>query len=96
MTPPTSVRGLVVTRALDIDPEWTQEVLADERLIQLTPYRRSRMGASGFVGWSSSADRVLVIIAYRDVDGDLHGLNAWPASGRDLAAYSEGDDGEEA
>ena len=26
-------------------------------------------------------------IAYRDLDGELHGMNAWPASGRDLATY---------
>jgi len=32
----------------------------------------------------------LVVIVYRDLDGDLHGLNAWPASGRDLATYHEG------
>jgi hypothetical protein len=39
---------------------------------------------------------VIVVIAYRDLDGDLHGMNAWPASGRDLATYlKEGDDGEE-
>jgi hypothetical protein len=40
--------------------------------------------------------RVLVVIAYRDLDGELHGMNAWPASGRDLATYREGvPDGEE-
>jgi hypothetical protein len=31
----------------------------------------------------------LVVIAYQDLDGDWHGMNAWPASGRDLAAYLE-------
>jgi len=31
-----------------------------------------------------------VLIAYRDLDGDLHGINAWPASGADLAVYQEG------
>jgi hypothetical protein len=82
--------------ALDIDPAWTQEVLVDEQLLEVTPYPRSRVGASGFIGWSASANRVLVVIAYRDVDGDLHGMNAWPASGRDLAEYAEVDDGEEA
>jgi len=30
------------------------------------------------------------VLAYRDLDGDLHRLNAWPASGRDLATYNEG------
>ena len=43
------------------------------------------------------AGRVLVVIAYRDLDDDLHGMNAWPASGRDLATYNEAvNDGEEA
>jgi hypothetical protein len=49
------------------------------------------------IGFSASAGRVLVVIAYRDLDGDLHGMNAWPASGRDLAAYlRDGDDGGQA
>jgi hypothetical protein len=28
-----------------------------------------------------------VIIAYRDLDGECHAMNAWPTSGRDLATY---------
>lgn len=81
----------------DIDPDWTREVLEDERLVVLDPYPASRIGASGFIGHSASAGRVLVVIAYRDLDGDWHGLNAWPASGRDLATYQEGaGDGEQA
>lgn len=76
--------------ALDIELEWTQEVLTDDQLLELDPYPRSRIGATGFVGWSPSAGRILVVIAYRDLDGDLHGLNAWPASGRDLAEYRRG------
>lgn len=83
--------------ALDIEPEWTLEVLADERLVELAPYPTSRVGAAGLIGYSPSAGRVLVVVAYRDLDGDLHGMNAWPASGRDLKTYlAEGDDGEEA
>ena len=69
--------------------------MADERLVEVPPYPTSRVGASGFIGYSPSAGKVLVVIAYRDLDGDLHGMNAWPASGRDLATYlKEGDDGE--
>ena len=82
--------------ALDIEPAWTVEVMADARLVELSPYPTSRVGATGFIGYSPSADKVIVVIAYRDLDGDLHGMNAWPASGRDLATYlKEGDDGEE-
>jgi hypothetical protein len=91
-----STRSQRYAGALDIDPGWTQEVLADEHLVEITPYPSSRVGASGFVGWSPSAARLLVVIAYHDLDGDLHGLNAWPASGRDLATYhAEVTDGEE-
>jgi len=83
--------------ALDIDVEWTREVLADSRLVAVVPYPRSRMGAAAFVGWSPSARRVLLVLAYQVLDGDLHGVNAWPASGRDLATYNErNDDDEEA
>lgn len=83
--------------ALDIEVPWTWEVLADAQLIELAPYPSSRVGASGFIGFSPSVGKVLVVIAYRDLDGDLHGMNAWPATGRDLAAYlEEGDDGEQA
>jgi hypothetical protein len=75
-------------RGADLDPEWTQELMADEHVVELSPYPASRVGASGFVGYSPSAGRVLVVIAYRDADGELHGMNAWPARGRDLATYN--------
>ena len=45
-----------------------------------------------FIGHSPSAGRVIVVIAYRDLDGDLHGINAWPATGADLKLYQQGDD----
>lgn len=76
--------------ALDIDVSWVEEVRADPHLVQVTPYPRSRAGASAFIGRSPTTDRVLVVIAYPDLDGDWHGMNAWPASGRDLATYLKG------
>ncbi len=36
--------------------------------------------ASRFIGHSPSAGRVLVVIAYRDLHGELHGVNARPGS----------------
>lgn len=75
--------------ALDIEVGWAQEVVGDPQLVQVTPYPRSRTGASAIIGFSPGAQRVLVVIAYQDLDGDWHGMNAWPASGRDLAAYLE-------
>ncbi len=39
---------------------------------------------------------MLVVIAFRDADGDRHGINAWPATGADLKFYLEGvTDGED-
>ena len=76
--------------ALDIERGWVEEALSDPGVVQVTPYPQSRVGASGFIGYSMGADRVLVVIAYEDLDGDWHGMNAWPASGRDLATYLEG------
>ncbi|MGC5585933.1 hypothetical protein ACPYOC_16460 [Ornithinimicrobium sp. W1665] len=82
--------------ALDIDPDWTRELLADADMVALEPDPKSRMGASRFIGRSPSAGRVLVLIAYRDLDGELHGVNAWPATGADLQIYQEGlDDGQD-
>lgn len=81
---------------MDIEPEWTREVMSDVDLAALEPDPKSRMGASRFVGHSPSAGRVLVVIAYRDRDGELHGINAWPATGPDLKLYTEGsDDGQD-
>ena len=75
---------------------WTREVLTDEALVALELDPKSRMGAARFIGRSTSAARVLVVIVYRDLDGDLHGVNAWPATGADLQIYEEGlDDGED-
>lgn len=54
------------------------------RLVELSPYPTSRVGATGFIGYSPSAGEMIVVIAYRYLDGDLHGMNAWPAGGRDL------------
>lgn len=82
--------------ALDIEPQWTPEVLADPDLVAFDPDPKSRVGASRFIGESPSAGAVLIVIAYRDMDGDLHRINAWPAPGYDLKAYTGGvDDGEE-
>lgn len=66
----------------------------DADLLALEPDPKSKMGTARFIGWSSSARRVLTVIAFRDADGDLHGINAWPATGADLTLYRKGlDDG---
>ena len=85
-------RGARYPDGLDIEPQWTQEVMADVNILALEPDPKSRMGASRFIGHSRSAGRVLVVIAYRDLDGDLHGINAWPATAADLKLDGQGDD----
>jgi hypothetical protein len=85
-------RGVRYPDGAAIEPEWTQEVMTDVDLLALEPDPKSRMGASRFIGHSRSGGRVLVVIAYRDLDGDLHGINAWPATGADLKLYQQGDD----
>lgn len=75
-----------------IEPEWVQEVLDDEALLVLEPDPKSRIGASRFIGRSPTAGRVLTVIAYRDSDGHLHGINSWPATGADLRLYRKGID----
>lgn len=65
-------------------------MLEDIDLVAFEPDPKSRMGASRFIGFSPGADRVLVVIAFRDTDGDLHGINAWPVTGADLRFYREG------
>jgi len=83
-------RGDRYPGAGSVEPDWTQEVMSDVDLLAFEPGPKSRMGASRFIGWSPTGRRALVIIAYRDLDGDLHGINAWPATGNDLRIYEEG------
>ena len=81
--------------AVDIDPAWAQEVLHDPDLVAFEPDPKSRVGGSRFIGDSPTAGLLLVVIAYRDLDGMLHGVNAWPASGNDRRIYEGGADGGE-
>lgn len=64
--------------------------MADIDLVAFEPDPKSRIGASRLIGYSASAHRVLMVIPYRDLDSDLHGVNAWPATGADLRIYEEG------
>ena len=73
----------------DVEPQWAQEALHDDDLVGLEPDPKSRMGASRFIGHSVGAGRVLTVIAFRDDDGDLHLVNAWPATGADMRLYRE-------
>lgn len=69
------------------------------KLKSISLHRSPRLGrracaVPGVPGWCDRLHRifavrskVLVVTAYRDFDSDLHGMNAWPASGRNLATY---------
>jgi len=81
--------------AIDIEPAWTQEALDDPELVAFEPDPKSRVGAARFIGESPACGLLIVVIAYRDLDGVLHGVNAWPASGADQEAYEGGDQGGE-
>ena len=74
-----------------IEPEWAQQAMDDIEMVAFEPDPKSRMGASRFIGFSPGAGRVLVIIGFRDADGDLHGINAWSATGADVRFYREGE-----
>jgi hypothetical protein len=65
-------------------------VLADPDLVAFERDPKSRIGGCRFIGDSPTAGMILVIIAYRDLEGELHGINAWPATGADLRVYEGG------
>jgi hypothetical protein len=58
--------------------------------VQIDPYWSSRVNALAIIGYSPGAGSVLVVLAHRDLDGDLHGQTAWPATGRALRLYLDG------
>lgn len=62
----------------------------DVNAVQVDPYRASRVNALAIIGYSPAAGAVLLVLGYRDLYGDLHGMTAWPATGRALRLYSDG------
>jgi hypothetical protein len=76
--------------AVDIALEWTVEAVNDSDAVQVDPYWTSRVNALAIIGNSEGAGAVLVVLAYRDLDGDLHGMTAWPATGRAFRLYTDG------
>ena len=78
--------------AVGAEPEHARLVLHDVDLVALEPDPKSRSGASRFVSYSVDAAHVLVVIAWRDDDGDLHLVNAWRATGVELRIYEQQED----
>lgn len=58
-------------------------------MVEVDPYWSSRVNALALIGYSPSSGLALVALAYRDLQGTLHGLTAWPATGRALRVYTE-------
>ena len=83
-------RSLRYPGAIDIEVDWTVEAVNDIDAVEVDPYWTSRVNALAIFGYSASAGAVLVVLAYRDLDGDLHGMTAWPATGRALRLYTDG------
>ena len=89
----------------DADADCAEEPCAEERhdachpchrgppaaAVVSTALRRARGVSSSTrsIGYSPSAGRVLTVIAYRDDGGDLHLINAWPATAAVLKIYRE-------
>jgi hypothetical protein len=76
--------------AVDIEVGWAVEAVDDADAVQVDPYWSSRVNALAIIGYSPGAAAVLLVLAYRDLDGYLHGMTAWPATGRALRLYMEG------
>lgn len=76
--------------AVDIEGDWTVEAVNDAGAVQVDPYWTSRINALAIIVYSPGAGAVLLVLAYRDLAGDLHGMTAWPATGRALRLYTDG------
>ena len=88
---PQASQGRVIeSGAVDLALAWTVEAANDIDAVQVDPYWTSRVNALAIIGYSAAAGAVLLVLAYRDLDGDLHGMTAWPATGRALRLYTEG------
>ena len=65
------------------------EALNDPDVVAFVPDPKSRSGKSSrFIGFSPTADRVLVVIVV-DHDGQQYGANCWPANPTDQRIYRE-------
>lgn len=76
----------------DVEPEWATEAAFDEFRRVAAPDPASKTGESiRVVGYSQSADRVLVVILrpkrLPSIDGSWWGVNAWAANSTAMRRY---------
>lgn len=77
--------------AVDIEPEWTVEVVADpDRIVDEPDPLSGHANSVRVVGYSHSAAMVITVVALRDGRGVLHGATAWRTTGKPRRQYWEG------
>lgn len=76
--------------AVDIDPDWTVEVVNDpDRLVDEPDPRSAHANSIRIVGYSPTARMVITVVALRDARGVLRGTSAWKTRGAPLRQYLE-------
>ncbi|WP_106538954.1 transposase [Haloactinopolyspora alba] len=78
----------------NVEPEWATEAAVDEERIVAAPDPASKSGETiRVVGYSESANRVLVVILLPvnlpQIDGSWIGVNAWTANSTAMRAYHQ-------
>jgi hypothetical protein len=80
--------------AIDIEVEWTDEAVADPRVMFRGPDPKSHTGAIRIVGYSPAAGFVVTVIAVR-IDDELWGVTAWKTTSAERRSYQEAHDDNE-
>ncbi|MDQ3988189.1 MAG: hypothetical protein M3291_03140 [Actinomycetota bacterium] len=76
--------------AVDLDPDWTIEVVNDpDRLVDEPDPRSAHANSVRIVGYSSTARMVITVVALRDARGVLRGTSAGKTRGAPLRQYLE-------
>lgn len=80
----------------DVEPEWATEAAMDEQRIIAAPDPASKSGETiRVVGYSESANRILVVILLPVqvpvIDGVWYGVNAWAANSTTIRRFHGGE-----
>jgi hypothetical protein len=80
----------------DVEPEWATQAVMDEHRLVAAPDPASKNGQTiRVVGYSGSADRVLVVILlpldWPPITGHWVGVNAWAANSTHIRRYTRGE-----
>jgi hypothetical protein len=84
-------RSIRYPAAVDIEPAWTSEVVADpDRLVDEPDPHSAHLNSVRIVGYSPTASMVITVAALRDRYGVLQGASAWKTRGAALRQYMRG------